>query len=450
MKRLAAWLRLFGRVVWKQLGRVPRRVRIVSAIIAATALSSTVLIAFAPQPDHVAVVDTGVPVSSMTAELRTLAPEVRLYGRVETPNAAQLTALVGAPVTALAVQVGERVEAGAALIRLDEVDLALAEKRAAADLVQARADLDVLLLGGEEDRAVLAYQEQLAEAAVAKADWHRELFKQGSISRQTLNAALAESHGQAIALVHQRGLVASFEHRRARAEANLERAQAVREEALVNRERTLVRAPFPGRVTRVLVAPGELVSAGTVVAEMYDDSRLEIRVHIPNVHLPVVEAALAAGESPRVLADFGDAKAPGSLQRLVGAVAEGRSGVDGIVTLASDIKPPELGRAVQLRMTLRPVPDVVAVPVQAVYGQRRLFLVEDGLLTGIDVERIGEMTTPAGDLQLLVRAERLNAGASVLTTQLSNAVTGLRVSIQGAGDDAPLNDTGLSEDSGQS
>ena len=101
-------------------------------------------------------------------------------------------------------------------------------------------------------------------------------------------------------------------------------------------------------------------------------------------------------------------------------------------------------------MTLRPVPDVVAVPVQAVYGQRRLFLIEDDLLAGIDVERVGEMTTPAGDLQLLVRAERLQAGASVLTTQLSNAVTGLRVSIQGAGEDASLDDASLSEGSGQS
>ena len=34
-----------------------------------------------------------------------------------------------------------------------------------------------------------------------------------------------------------------------------------------------------------------------------------------------------------------------------------------------------------------------------------------------------------GDLRLLVRGPRLNDGARVLTTQLSNAVTGLRVSV---------------------
>ena len=199
----------------------------------------------------------------------------------------------------------------------------------------------MLLLAGDEDRAVLAYQERLADQAVAKADWHRKLFAQGSISRQTLNAALSESHAQAIALVQQRGLVASFEHRRCGrgALASVARAKASVREARVNLERAAVKAPFPGRVTRILVAPGELVAPGTTVAEIYDDTRLEIRVAIPNVHLPEVEAALAAGVHPAVLADFGDYEGTGFLERLVGAVEKGRSGVDGLVRLGRRREP---------------------------------------------------------------------------------------------------------------
>lgn len=117
------------------------------------------------------------------------------------------------------------------------------------------------------------------------------------------------------------------------------------------------------------------------------------------------------------------------LERLVGAVEKGRSGVDGLVRLDPGVNPPDLGRAVQLRMTMRPVQDLVALPVQAVYGQRRVFVIEDGLLAGINVERVGEMTTARGELRLLVRGPGLSDGARVLTTQLSNAVTGLRVSV---------------------
>ena len=423
-----------AQAVWKRIVGVPLKARIILVIVAVSAFGSVGLIAFAPEPDHVVADAQGVPVSSMVTQFQRLSPEVRLYGRVETPNAAQLTALISAPVAALAAREGDRVHAGAVLVALDETDMALALERAEAELDQAQADLEVLLLGGDEDRAVLAYQERLADQAVAKADWHRKLFAQGSISRQTLNAALSESHAQAIALVQQRGLVASFEHRRSRALASVARAKASEREARVNLERAAVKAPFPGRVTRVLVAPGELVAPGTTVAEIYDDTRLEIRVAIPNVHLPEVEAALAAGERPAVLADFGDYEGTGLLERLVGAVEKGRSGVDGLVRLDADVNPPDLGRAVQLRMTMRPVTGLVALPVQAVYGQRRVFMIEDGLLAGIDVERVGEMTTERGDLRLLVRGPGLNDGGRVLTTQLSNAVTGLRVSVA---DDAP-------------
>ena len=430
MRRLAGLAATLWRTVNNAVGRIPRRARIVIVIVVASGFCSAGLIAFAPKPDHVAAEADGVPISSMVAEFKRLSPEIRLYGRVETPNAAKLTALISAPVQSLAAREGERVNAGAVLIALDATDTRLAVERAEADLAQAQADLNVLLLAGDEDRAVLAYQEELAKQAVVKADWHRQLFAQGSISRQTLNAALSESHAQSISLVQRRGLVASFEHRRSRAQASVARAESSLAEARVNLERASVKAPFPGRVTRILVAPGELVAPGTVVAEIYDDTRLEIRVPIPNVHLPEVEAALALGERPAVRADFGDTEGAGHLERLAGAVEKGRSGVDGLVRLAADVDPPDLGRAVELRMTMRPIADLVAVPVQAVYGQRRAFLVEDGVLVGIDVERVGEMTTAQGDFRLLVRGPRLHDGSRVLTTQLSNAVTGLRVSVR--------------------
>ena len=75
------------------------------------------------------------------------------------------------------------------------------------------------------------------------------------------------------------------------------------------------------------------------------------------------------------------------------------------------------------------MPNTVAVPVQAVYGQRRLFVIENGLLAGIDIERLGERTDARGRLELLVRADELRDGVRILSSQLSNAVTGLRVSV---------------------
>ena len=424
---------------WRRMrALVPARLRRLAAktwtvlgIIGGTLLASVGLIAFAPEPDRRPATLTSVPVSSEVVFAGTFSPELNLYGRVETPNTASLTALVSATVASLKAQEGERVAAGEVLVQLDETDARLLVRRREAELVEARADLSALKLSGEDERRVLAHQEQLQSLAIDKVERHRQLRQQGSISQETLNSVLQESHAQAIALSRQRNLVQGFEHRMARAEAQLERAATALEEAKVGLARTSIRAPFPGRVTRIDVAPGELVSPGRTVAEIYDDSMLEIRVQLPTAHLPTLEQALASGSKPSAEVDFGSYRASGELDRLAGAVAKGQSGVDGLVRLHGQARPPDLGRAVNLRLRLPAIADVVAVPVQAIYGQRRLFVVKDGLLDGIDVERFGETTDADGKHRLLVRAEALADGTRILVSQLSNAVTGLRVSTAG-------------------
>lgn len=419
--RIAARLRRTKPRTWALLG-----------IGLATLLASTGLIAFAPEPARRPATAAAVPVASELATLGTYSPELHLYGRVETPHAASLTALVSATVASLQARAGERVAAGDVLVQLDETDARLLLRRREAELTQAEADLEEMRLAGEEDREVLVHQQQLHALALDKVARHRQLRAQGTIAKETLNAVLQESHAQAIALSRQRNLVEGFEHRLARAEAQRTRAAAAVAEAEVGLARCLIRAPFAGRVTSISVAPGELVSPGRAVAEIYDDSALEIRVQIPNTHVPALQQALAAGETPAVDVDFGTQRAQGELTRLVGAVAKGQSGVDGLVRLLAGSEPPDLGRAVALRLRLPPVANVAAVPVQAVYGQRRLFLIENDLLAGIDVERLGETSTADGQPRLLVRADELTDGARILVSQLSNAVTGLRVSTDDA------------------
>lgn len=414
----------------RRLRHVAPKTWVLLAIVVSALSISTGLVAFAPEPDRVPAERTAVPVAGLIAELGTYSPEANLYGRVETPRTASLTALVSDTVAELLVREGDRVQAGDVLVQLDQTDAELEVRRREAERVQARADLAALELAGSADREVLEHQRTLHELAQSKVERYRQLREQGSISQETLNAVLQDSHAQAIALSRQRNQVQSFQHRLAQAKASVARAETALEEARVTLQRTSIRAPFRGRVTSIQVAPGELVSPGRVVAEMYDDSALEIRVQIPNAHLPGLQTTLANGVNPKVSVDLGDRRVSGELDRLVGAVAKGQSGVDGLVRLNAGT-PLDLGRAVNLRITLPPVTNAVAVPVQAVYGQRRLFAIENGLLRGVDVERLGATTDANGHRQLLVRAEELQDGVRILTSQLSNAVTGLRVSVGG-------------------
>ena len=414
------------------LSRVPRKKLFPVVAVLLTMLTATALVAFAPEPDRRPAESQAVPVTSLVATVDARAGSTALRP-VETPNTARLTALITAPVESLQVREGDRAARGDVLVRLDGTDTALLVRRRESDLVDARASLDALKLAGADDREVLTHQEELHRLATEKVARYRRLREQHTIAEETLKAVLEEHHAQAIALSRQRRLVNDFEHRLASAEAHVERALASLEEARVAHERTRIRAPFPDRVTRIPVAPGELVSPGTTVAEIYDDGALEIRVQIPNVHLPAVQSALAAGDRLPVVADLGDRQARGELERLVGAVGSGQSGVDGLVRLAAGAAPPDLGRAVSLTVTLPPVAGVVALPVQAVYGEGRVFLIADGVLSGVEVERVGAATGADGTQRLLVRSAALRDGARVLTSQLSNAVTGLRVRVEDAG-----------------
>ena len=410
-----------------RLAALPPRTRLLGAILAGSLVTIAILVVFAPQPERRAADTQAIPVSTLVARLESRSPEVHLFGRVETPNTARLTALVSGAVETLHVREGHRAAKGDLLVVLDSTDGELLVRRRESNLVDARANLASLKLAGAEDREVLVHQEQLHRLAGEKAERYRQLHEQGSISEDALKSVLEEHHAQAIALSRQRRLVLGFEHRLASAEAAVEQALTLLDEARVLLERTRVRAPFGGRVTRVLVAPGELVSPGTVVVEIYDDGALEIRVQIPNVHLPALEGALAAGERPPVLVEFQGRRAQGELERLVGAVGSGQSGVDGLVRLVGGASPPDLGRAVSLTLTLPALADVVALPVQAVYGEGLVFLIENGRLFGIDVERLGTATGDDEQPLVLVRSDALKDGAVILTSQLSNAVTGLRV-----------------------
>ena len=414
----------------RRIGRRLRRSWFSLTAVALTVVTAATLVAFAPEPDLRPVEDLAVPVTTLVAKPRVLSPELHLYGRVETPHRASLTAMTSATVESLSVREGDRVARGDVLAQLDETDARLLIRRRKSDLVEVRADLEALQLAGADDREVLKHEEELHRLAFEKLDRYRRLREQGSIAEEIWRAVVEARHTQAIALSRQRRLVLGFEHRRARVEARIDRALASLEEATVGLERTRIRAPFPGRVTHIAVAPGELVVPGMMVADIYDDRALQIRAQIPNAYLSVLQEALQTGRQPPVVINFDHRWVSGALERLVGAVGEGQSGVDGLVRLDLDGPPPDLGRTVSLRITLPPEENVLAVPVQAVYGQRRVFLVEDGLLAGVEVDRVGRLTGDDGEQRLLVRAAAFGAEARILTSRLSNAVTGLRVRVE--------------------
>ena len=412
--------------ITRQLKRIGSKNKLLAGILVALAILLTGIVGLAPTPDKKEVLETAWPVTTMPAKAQRLSPELSLYGRVESPRQSSLTAAVTAFVEDVAVLEGTWVNAGQTLIQLDPIDASLQVERRQADEIEARANLETLKLKVAENQRILIHEKNLSELAEAKSKRHEQLRQQRSISEETLNAVSREANRQAISLSRQEGLVNDAKNQLARAEANLKRANAMLREAEVKLGRTRIEAPFAGRVTSVSVSKGELVQPGSVMVEMYDTTQMVIRTQIPGSNLAAVKQAISAGEQLSAHITLRDQILEAKLTRLSGEVSRGRSSVDGLFTVSGDV-PLELGRAVQLRLSLPSIEDSILVPVQSMYGHDRVFIVAGERLLGIEVERVGQLTDEAGHLNILIRSPEIGPSVPIITSQLSNAITGLKV-----------------------
>ena len=396
-------------------------------LLLATAAASA-LIATRPEPKPVAVTERAWLVRTEVANPARHKPGVTLYGRVESLWSSQLTAGVTADVREVAVVEGDHVGKDALLVRLDdrdkrlelaqrEAELQQAEARIASEINRHRADLEAL----PRERSLL----NLTRGEVVRV---QDLVNKQVGAQSQLDTAQQAAERQAIALSARQQAVDDHAARLAEVEAARARAEALRDQALLELERCAVRAPFNGRIAQVLVAPGRRVRVGDPLVSLYDTDALVLRAQLPGRHLAVIRAALATGDSLRVTGMIDGVAVHATLRSLAGEATSGTGGVDGLFTVTEGGAGISQGRFVRLELELPAQDDLIALPHEAIYGTDRVYLVdEQSRMRPYHVERIGEIVQGDGDTRVLVRARDLPAGATVVTTQLPNALDGLLV-----------------------
>ncbi|MBV8684035.1 MAG: biotin/lipoyl-binding protein [Caulobacteraceae bacterium] len=207
---------------------------------------------------------------------------------------AEVTPLVGGPVTQVLVEDTQAVKRGDILVRLDDTDARLALEHAEADLaaterkVRGLVDTDsslrsqIVARSADEAQAAAKVASANADLAKAKIDLDRReaLAASGSVSGDELTTARtafqtatanlkAAQAAQALAAANQ-------DSARSVEAANADQvkdssvdqnpqvlaARAARDQAMVDLERTIIRAPIDGVVSRRQVQVGQKVQAG--------------------------------------------------------------------------------------------------------------------------------------------------------------------------------------------
>jgi RND family efflux transporter MFP subunit len=283
------------------------------------------------------------------------------------------------------------------LIRIEDVDYALAVTRAEAEV----------------SRAARALARERAEADIAQRDW--EELGDGEASELALRQPqLAE------------------------ARATLAAAQAALEDAKLDLARTEIRAPFDGRVAMKSADAGQFVNAGQSLGRIFSTNVIEVRLPLSDRELaktslpvafqateqepgPAVElSAVVAGEYriwngriTRTDSRFDQAT------RLLYAIAEVE---DPYGAGAADGAPLAPGLFVNAEIEGRFIDDAVVMPRTALRSENQVYVVTDD-----DTLSVREVRVVSSDRERVVVTSGVAAGEQVVVSPLRGAAEGMAV-----------------------
>jgi RND family efflux transporter MFP subunit len=354
-----------------------------------------------PAPEAV----SGVMVA--TARLETVPDEVEAPGTVTGAATAEVSARTMGTVVRVAVREGDMVEAGQALVLLDERELAARGSAARAAVAEARAARE------EVEKGVAAAAAQ-AEVAKKTLDRYAFLREQKSVSAQEFDEVNARNTAAQAQLAAARAKQQQVEAMHSRAEAESRAAETVAGYARVT-------APFSGVVVRRSVEPGQMAAPGVPLLTLEDNRNFRLEVTLDAASAATVKR----GTRARVRLDaLGERALEGAVVELEAGAAAGSQTVRARVELPRDaaIRSGLFGRA----WFRRGETQAIALPAGAILHRGQLHGVY--AVNGEGIARLRLVTRgrtfPDGQVEIL---SGLESGESYVKNPGSRELDGRKV-----------------------
>jgi multidrug efflux pump subunit AcrA (membrane-fusion protein) len=392
-----------------------------------------------------------IPVAYVVAEPRAFVPEIFGFGEVVPARVWTAVAQVSGRVAYVHDELirGGFIGAGETLVEIAKDDYELALARAEADIRSAEARADEIRLSEATTKASLAIEAQalaLAERDLARVT---RLSETGTVSRSVLEASERDVLAQRLKVQNYENTLALLPAQLEAAEQSIAVARAAKASAELDLSRTVVTAPFSGRVSRVDVEISQFVGVGSSMAAIDGAEAAEIDVQM----------------SPMLMASFAqlalrEASTQGLIQRLTARVTLGTDGVEAVwpaeVARISDTVDPETrslgvivrvadpyasarpgerpplikGMFAKVTLTAPLVENATLVPRRAIRDGRVMIAGADDRLTYASARPVFAM----GDLAVFPFGT-LPEGARVIVSEPSPAIEGLLL--------APTADAGM-------
>ena len=185
---------------------------------------------------------------------------------------------------------GERVKKGETLLEIENNDANAQLRLAEANLRGTKTELSQLLLSRDmvvsQASSTLNQTRAKLDNAAANLDRANSLYTKGMISKQEMDSAkstfdVAQADYESARANELQGKMKDEEIKTAR--ARVEQMESNLQLAGVQLGRTYITAPYSGIITELFVEEGELLSIGTQVLEMADESTMEVDAVIDEV-----------------------------------------------------------------------------------------------------------------------------------------------------------------------
>lgn len=235
-----------------------------------------------PQPQSEMRENPGPLVEVLPARLVSEKFTVHAQGTVSPRRAASVVAEIGGRIIERSprLEEGARFEQGELLLRIDPEDARLKVQQLEGQVEQIRAEMAQLEAERRNIEALRAIASRETELARREYERAQALLKKGTMAQEEADKREKAWLQARTVSQNQENALRLWPERHRVLKARLAVTEASLQEARRDLDRTAVRAPFGGRIEKVDVEVGEFVQPGTLLARIWDDSAVEVRVHL--------------------------------------------------------------------------------------------------------------------------------------------------------------------------
>ena len=271
-----------------------------------------------------------------------------------------------------------------------------------------------------------------ARAASAKARLARE---NEALRREEAEAALAARDYAELGREDEPSDLALRIPQLAQAEANYEAAQADYRATQIELDRTIIRAPFDGRVRERIAGLGQYVSPGTPLGRTFSTDIAEIRLALTDTDLAklgIPIGFIASNERSGPTAEISASVAGrahswnGTITRTDGAIDAATRQVFAVAVVedpygagSDDGVPLAMGLFVDVTIEGRPYEQAVVLPRSALHGRNDVYVITEN--NTLELRRVDIISASKDTITI---GSGLAAGEKVVTSPLRGATNG--------------------------